>query len=511
CYILQDLCLTYGLVVKKMVDPHPVGFRFRPTDEEIFNPYLKSKNMDGNTSHVDEVISTVDIYSFDPSELASQSSSTRKETDNVLYFFCPKENRYNRGERQSRKTKSGSWKKTGVTTNIMRKRGDCEKIGEKRVFVFQYSKILGGTKLKSDWVMHEYVATFVSPAQTPMVTYTLCKVMFKGDASDLPSSSAAPAGGGGGRGCDGGCDGGGGGCDGGGGGGGCGGGGGSGCGRGGGGGGDGGGCGGGGGGDGGAGDGGCGCGGGGGCDGCGGGGGEFEHTHSLIIPMNNPGGGMSAEAERSSSELHNPRQFSGFLHLEEETQMEDAIRRAINSLSPHDLNCLLNNDYDDEEQGNTQEDNRGERQSRKTKSGFWKKTGPTMDIFQKRGDREKIGEKRVLVFHSSGSKSKSAWVMHEYVATFLPPTDHMTYTLCKLKFKGDASDLPSSSGADGGGDVDEHNQFLITHNSGGYENLTTTSFVFYFGPSQFNVSTDDFNCFLNYNDDEEQGNTMFMQ
>lgn len=53
-----------------MVDPHPVGFRFRPTDEEIFNPYLKSKNMDGNTSHVDEVISTVDIYSFDPSELA---------------------------------------------------------------------------------------------------------------------------------------------------------------------------------------------------------------------------------------------------------------------------------------------------------------------------------------------------------------------------------------------------------------------------------------------------------
>ncbi|WZZ56301.1 hypothetical protein YC2023_056408 [Brassica napus] len=36
--------------------------------------------------------------------------------------------------------------------------------------------------------------------------------------------------------------------------------------------------------------------------------------------------------------------------------MEDAIRRAINSLSPHDLNCLLNNDYDDEEQGNTQEE-----------------------------------------------------------------------------------------------------------------------------------------------------------
>lgn len=53
-----------------MVDPHPVGFRFRPTDDEIVDHYLKSKNMDGNTSHVDEVISTVDIYSFDPLQLA---------------------------------------------------------------------------------------------------------------------------------------------------------------------------------------------------------------------------------------------------------------------------------------------------------------------------------------------------------------------------------------------------------------------------------------------------------
>ena len=48
--------------------------------------------------------------------------------------------------------------------DIMRKRGNREKIGEKRVFVFQYSKILGGpSKPKSDWVMHEHVATFLSP------------------------------------------------------------------------------------------------------------------------------------------------------------------------------------------------------------------------------------------------------------------------------------------------------------------------------------------------------------
>ncbi|KAG2320335.1 hypothetical protein Bca52824_013548 [Brassica carinata] len=230
---------------------------------EIVNHYLKSKNMDGNTSHVDEVISTVDIYSFDPWELPSYS--IRKGTDLVWYFFGRKDNRV---ERQNRKTKSGFWKKTGVTTDIMRKRGDSEKIGEKRVLVFHYSKILGGSKPKSYWVMHEYVATFLSPTQTPMVTYTICKVMFKGDASDLPSSSAFA-----------------------------------------------------------------------------GGGSEVEHDHCLITPMNNPGGELSSE-EGSLFELQNPHQFSGFLHLEEETRIEDTIHRAINNLSPHDFD-------DDEEQGKT--------------------------------------------------------------------------------------------------------------------------------------------------------------
>ncbi|KAF8044502.1 hypothetical protein N665_9219s0001, partial [Sinapis alba] len=207
--------------MEKMVDPHPVGFRFRPTDEEIVDHYLRSKNMDGNTSHVDEVISTVDIYSFDPWELASHSITTRKATDYVWYFFGRKDNR---GERQSRKTKSGFWKKTGVTTDIMRKRGNREKMGEKRVLVFHYSgKILGGSKPKSEWVMHEYVTTFLPSTQTAMVTYTVCKVMFKGDASDLPSSSASASAS---------------------------------------------------------------------ASGC-----EVEHSHSLITPMNNPGGGLSSKAE----------------------------------------------------------------------------------------------------------------------------------------------------------------------------------------------------------------------
>ncbi|AEE27406.1 NAC domain-containing protein 5 [Arabidopsis thaliana] len=155
---------------------NPVGFRFRPTDGEIVDIYLRPKNLESNTSHVDEVISTVDICSFDPWDLPSHSRM--KTRDQVWYFFGRKENKYGKGDRQIRKTKSGFWKKTGVTMDIMRKTGDREKIGEKRVLVF---KNHGGSK--SDWAMHEYHATFSSPNQ--IMTYTLCKVKFKGERREF--------------------------------------------------------------------------------------------------------------------------------------------------------------------------------------------------------------------------------------------------------------------------------------------------------------------------------------
>lgn len=49
-----------------------MGYRFHPTDEEIVGDYVRPKNLESNTSHVDEVMNTVDIYEFDPSELAGK-------------------------------------------------------------------------------------------------------------------------------------------------------------------------------------------------------------------------------------------------------------------------------------------------------------------------------------------------------------------------------------------------------------------------------------------------------
>ncbi|KAG7623991.1 putative transcription factor NAM family [Arabidopsis thaliana] len=160
---------------------NPVGLRFRPTDKEIVVDYLRPKNSDRDTSHVDRVISTVTIRSFDPWELPCQSRIKLK--DESWCFFSPKENKYGRGDQQIRKTKSGYWKITGKPKPILRNR---QEIGEKKVLMFYMSKELGGSK--SDWVMHEYHA--FSPTQM-MMTYTICKVMFKGDVREISSSSAS--------------------------------------------------------------------------------------------------------------------------------------------------------------------------------------------------------------------------------------------------------------------------------------------------------------------------------
>lgn len=89
-------------------------------------------------------------------------------SDQVWYFFGRKESRYNRGERQKRKTKSGFWKKTGKTLPITRKSGNHETIGEKRVLIFYTN----GSR--SNWVMHEYRASCLSPNDVHVLLPLLC-------------------------------------------------------------------------------------------------------------------------------------------------------------------------------------------------------------------------------------------------------------------------------------------------------------------------------------------------
>ncbi|KAF8053332.1 hypothetical protein N665_1430s0009 [Sinapis alba] len=155
-----------------------VGYRFSPTGEEVINHYLKNKILD-KPWLVNEAISEINIYAYDPEFLPSLSKLESK--DLVWYFFTPRE--YHASEKKKgtkRTTPSGYWKATGVDRKVKDKRGNGVVIGIKKTLVYHHGKSANG--VWTPWVMHEYHITSLPPTQR---NYVICQVMYKGEDGDI--------------------------------------------------------------------------------------------------------------------------------------------------------------------------------------------------------------------------------------------------------------------------------------------------------------------------------------
>ncbi|KNA18491.1 hypothetical protein SOVF_070070 [Spinacia oleracea] len=158
-----------GLLGRKSFPP---GFRFHPTDEELFMFYLKRKVM--GKSLGPQMIAEVDVYRFAPWDLPSMACL--KTRDLNWYFFCPRAKKYPNGGRANRATEWGYWKSTGNDRTVMY---SSRPVGKIKTLVFHRGKAPKGER--TDWVMHEFRLEdkLLTEKGVPQESYVICKVFEK--------------------------------------------------------------------------------------------------------------------------------------------------------------------------------------------------------------------------------------------------------------------------------------------------------------------------------------------
>ncbi|KAK6947374.1 NAC domain [Dillenia turbinata] len=125
----------------------PPGFRFKPSDQELIQYYLKNK-VEGRPLPPNKIIDD-DIYLGSPENLLEKYKKIWSESE--CYFFTPRNRKYKNGNRPDRRALDGYWKATGSDKLI--RCGDT--VGYKRSLVYYKGNTHHGNK--TDWLMQEYM------------------------------------------------------------------------------------------------------------------------------------------------------------------------------------------------------------------------------------------------------------------------------------------------------------------------------------------------------------------
>ncbi|KAL6861346.1 hypothetical protein ACP4OV_017046 [Aristida adscensionis] len=173
--------------------PLPVGFRFRPTDEELVRHYLRPKI--AGRAHPDlRLLPDVDLSACEPWDLPARALI--RSDDPEWFFFAPLDRKYPGGHRSNRSTAAGYWKATGKD-RLIRARPAGTLIGIKKTLVFHRGRAPRGRR--TAWIMHEYRTAEPHLQQGQNGSFVLYRLFNKheegsnSEDADSPSTSSPPA------------------------------------------------------------------------------------------------------------------------------------------------------------------------------------------------------------------------------------------------------------------------------------------------------------------------------
>ncbi|KAM0931438.1 hypothetical protein ACQ4PT_000451 [Festuca glaucescens] len=123
----------------------PIGFRFRPTDEELVLHYLRRKAF--SCPLPADIIPVVDLARLHPSDLPGDADGER------YFFHLPATRCWRKGGGSSRAGGAGGvWRASGKETLVLAPR--CGRpVGARRTLLFCAS---GSAGARTAWAMHEY-------------------------------------------------------------------------------------------------------------------------------------------------------------------------------------------------------------------------------------------------------------------------------------------------------------------------------------------------------------------
>ncbi|KAG8078935.1 hypothetical protein GUJ93_ZPchr0007g5206 [Zizania palustris] len=120
----------------------PIGFRFRPTDEELLLHYLRRKALSFPLPA--DIIPVADLARLHPWDLPGEADGER------YFFYLPATSCWRRGGGGSRAAGTGVWRVSGKEKLVVSPLCN-QPVGAKRTLVFCHR---GGAR--TDWAMHEY-------------------------------------------------------------------------------------------------------------------------------------------------------------------------------------------------------------------------------------------------------------------------------------------------------------------------------------------------------------------